>query len=316
MELNEREVMAALRILICVAKADGEIHEAEKEALQTALTGAQLPQGVSLERLLEENVDLGQQLALLESSEAKEKVYEAAVSLAYADKEGSRGEKKLLEEIRGKLGISEEQATVATKLARGIGETLVPGAIEPISDPQQREKAVDGDIRKYSVIAAALGAFPIPVADLAVNLGVVGLHTKMFHDIGRFYGFTTTKEQVKNLIGGVGIGTGARVAVVSLAKFIPGWGSLIGAATNFGATYALGKVAKKYYASQAQADLKELKEMFASAEKEGRAVYAQNRAEIESMASASKPRLEALAAQLKQGQITAEQYEREIAQLA
>ena len=182
------------------------------------------------------------------------------MSLAYVDQEASTEEKKVLEEIRVGLGIPEEQATLSTKLAREIGETLVPSAIEPITDPEQKKRAVDGDIRKYAVIAAVLGAFPIRVADLAVNVGVVGLHTKMFHDIGRAHGFTTTKEQIKNLIGGVGIGTGARIAVVSLAKFIPGWGSLIGAATNFAATYALGKVAKRYYASQAKADFRELKE--------------------------------------------------------
>ncbi|MBI2917099.1 MAG: hypothetical protein HYY01_03810 [Chloroflexi bacterium] len=315
MALNEREVMAALRVLVGVAKADGVIHEAERAALEAALAGVQLPEGMSLDKLLQETVDVGAQLALLESAEAKGKVYEAAVSLAYAEREGSTEEKKLLEQIRSGLGIAEEEATLATRLAREIGETLVPGAVEPVTDPEQREKAVDSDIRKYSVIAAALGAFPIPVADLVVNLGVVGLHTKMFHDIGRSYGFTTTKEQVKNLIGGVGVGTGARVAVVSLAKFIPGWGSVVGATTNFVATYALGKVAKRYYTSQGQADLKDLKDLFASAQKEGRVVYDQNRAEIESKANASKARLEALATQLRQGSITPEEYQRQVADL-
>lgn len=316
MAFNEQETLAALRILVSVAKADGVIHDAEKEGLRDALTGAKLPSDVTIEKLMAEKIDMKQELGKLQSSEAKQKVYEAAVSMVYAKGDSSAEEKIILEEIRIIAGVSDVEASFMTKLTREVGDTLVPGSVDPIKDPEIREKAVNADIRKYGIIAAAMGAFPIPLADIAVNIAVVGLHAKMFHDIGRAYGFTTSKEQIKNLMGGVGVGTGARIAVVSLSKFIPGWGSVVGAVTNFAATYALGRVAKRYYDSQGSADIKELKAIFVSAEKEGREIYKSDKADIENKGEAIKPALEALAIELKDGKITAEQYEKKVSELA
>lgn len=315
MAFKEQEVLAALRVLVCVAKADGVIRVEEREALQAALSGTTLPEDVSVDRLLQEDVDLREQLALLRHAVDREKVYEATLSMAYAEGECSPEERRMLEEVRMGLGISEEKASVSENLARDIGQTLVPGSVEPIANPEKRARAVDGDIWKYSVIAAALGAFPVPIADIAVSIAIVGLQAKMFHDIGRTYGFTTSKEQVKNLIGGVGVGTGARIAVVSVAKFIPGWGSLVGAVTSFASTYALGKVAKRYYDDGGRADVEELRDLFSSAEREGRAVYHRDREEIERKSMEARPKIERLARQLKEGQITTQEYEQKIASL-
>lgn len=316
MAFNEQETIAALRVLVFVAKADGTVQPEQKDAIESALSSASLPQGVSIDRLLEETIDINKELGLLKVSTSKEAVYEAAVSMTYASGEPAKAEKLALEQIRAGLEITEAESNQMTRLAKEVGETLIPGSIEAISDPEKREKSVNADINKYAIISAALGAFPIPIADIAVNIGVVALQTKMFHDIGRLYGYTATKAQIKSVLGGIGLGTGARIAVVTLAKFIPGWGSVVGAVTNFGATYAVGKVAKRYYESQGVADPKELKALFASAEKEGRGLYNVERAEIERKSKTIKPDVERLAKDLQEGKISSEEYERKISDLA
>jgi uncharacterized protein (DUF697 family)/tellurite resistance protein len=316
MSMQEKESVAALRVLVAVAKVDGRPQDEERKALQAALANVKLPPEVTIDKLMQERTDVKAELGKLQAPEDKEALFRAAYSMVHADGQPTEEGKRLLDEIRTSLGIRQEEASFASKVVKEATETLVPGTIEPISDPQRREKAVDSDVLKYSTIAAVLGAFPIPVADLAVNIAVVGVQTKMFHDLGRYFGFTSTKEQIKNLMAGIGVGTGARVAIVSIAKFIPGWGSVVGAVTNFAATWALGKVAKRYYESGGKADARTLKEVFDSAEKEGRAVYDREKKTIETKAEAAKGRVTTLATDLKEGKITQEQYQKELAEIA
>ena len=106
---------------------------------------------------------------------------------------------------------------------------MLPSSIQPVSDPVLRATEIKSDVLKYSVLSGALGAFPIPGLAIATDLAVVGLQVKLVRDIGQRWGHKVDKQAAASLLGGLGLGTGARIAVSNLAKLIPVWGSVVGA---------------------------------------------------------------------------------------
>src|SRR6476659_6355828 len=96
----------------------------------------------------------------------------------------------------------------------------------------------------------------------------------MVRDIGQYWGHPLDRSAAKTMLYGMGLGTGARLAVNNLAKLLPGWGSAVGATTSFASTFALGKVIDKMFASGKGPDESDrLRAEFKTAEQEARGVY-------------------------------------------
>ena len=117
------------------------------------------------------------------------------------------------------------------------------------------------------------------------------------------------------MLYGLGLGTGARMAVNSLAKLVPGWGSAVGATTSFAATFALGKVMEKFFSEDAKGDVASLKTYFKSQEKEGKAAYADQKEEIAQKEKDNKPALDQLSQDLKDGKIDQEEFDKRLSAL-
>ena len=171
------------------------------------------------------------------------------------------------------------------------------------------------DVLKYSLLSAVLGAFPIPGVAIATDLAIVAVQVKMVRDVGQYYGHKVDREGAKSLLYGLGLGTGARIAVNNIVKLVPGWGSAFAAVTSFAATFAVGKVMEKYFAEGKKADPATLKKEFSAAQKEGKAAFVEHKAEVDSLEEAKKAKLEQLSVDLKDGKLTLEAYEREVTSL-
>ena len=100
--------------------------------------------------------------------------------------------------------------------------------------------------------SAASAAIPVPALDL-VALGAV--QAKMIVDLSRLYGHQASGALAKGLVS-VLLGTllpsgAAGVLLGSGAKLVPGWGSVVGAATlaalGAAASYAIGKIFVRHY---------------------------------------------------------------------
>ena len=313
MSMDETEALASLRILVKVAQSDGTIHEEERRALSTALADLKLPG--PLESLLSEDVDLDSQVSLLKSASARDEAYKSAYAMAYADGSCSPEEEKVLVDLAEKLHVSTEERGVLGRLFEEGKDTVLPSHIKAISDPITRDKEISQDILKYSVLSAALGAFPIPGLAIATDLGVIGLQVKMIRDIGQYWGHTVDKKGARSMLYGLGLGTGARLAVNNLAKLFPGWGSAVGAATSFAATYGLGRVMNKYFSDGAKGDVSTLKSDFSLAEKEGKAAYKENKEKVDEAGTRSREKVHSLSSDLKDGKVTKEEYEKQLSEL-
>ena len=315
MALNEKEAVASFRLLVCMAKVDGKLHDEERTALETGLEDIPLPKGVTLENLLAEDSVLETQVSQIESEEGRHQAYQAAYTMAYADGECTLAEQKMLDRLRAGLHVGEKAVTWIQRITREAKDTFLPSNIEPVTDTQQRKSEIFEDVMKYSILSAILGVNPVPVVSIATDLAVVGIQVKMFRDIGQYYGHRVDKDAIKSVMAGIGLGTGARIAVTNLAKFIPGFGSALGAATSFAATFALGRIAEHWFDSNMMTDIEQLKQHYATAKKEARAEYDKRRTEIETQQRIKEIQLKTWSEELRAGELTQEQYEQKLAEL-
>ena len=238
--------------------------------------------------------------------------------MAYADGSCTKEEQAILDVIAATTGVTPEQRASLERLFVPEGErtSLLPTKARTIDDAAQRSAHVKKEILKYAALTAVLGAFPIPGLAIATDLGVIALQVKMVRDIGQYWGHPLDRNAAKSMLYGMGLGTGARLAVNNLAKLLPGWGSAVGATTSFASTYALGKVLEKFFAADAKGDIAVLKSDFKAAEKEGKATYVAHKDEVDAQGVESKATLDELTAELKDGKITQAEMEQRLADMA
>jgi len=311
--LSPQEALASLRVLVCIAQANGNIAPDERAALESALSELQLPSGVTVKSLLEEKVDFEAQMRLFTTPESRDLLYQSALGFARSPQMEAN---KLLDRLRSGLQIGEERASLAKRIIGEAKDTLLPSNIQASNDPALRASEVKSDTVKYSVLSGVLGSFPVPGVAIATDLAVVAVQVKLVRDIGQRWGHKVDKQAAVSLMGGLGLGTGARIAVSNLAELFPVWGSAVGATASFASTYALGKVADKYFEGGMQTDLAELKSEFQNARTEGQQVYIGQKEQIEARGVQHEAALKSLNAELTAGKLNQREYTGRIEQLA
>lgn len=315
MSITEQESLATLELLVAIARADGVVEPAEREALESAFSVATLPAGTTLTALLETPVEVDGILARIKSPAARERAFEAAFTLAKADGNCVATEQAILDRARTVWEIPTEKVSVLDRLIAEARDTVLPSNIQAIAEPAARAAAIKEDTLKYCILTAVLGAFPLPGVALITDFAVVGLQVKLVRDIGQYYGHTIDAQAAKSLFASVGVGIGARMALSNVAKFVPGFGSAVGATTAFAATWAVSKLGVAYFENDGKLDADLLKKVFTDAQKEGKDAYKANKETIDARAEANKDALAALTTERKEGKITEEEYQTRLAKL-
>lgn len=320
MTIRDTEAVASLKILAAIARADGSVHNDERKSLAAAVESLMLEKPIPVDELLgtDRTIDVKGELARLESAAAREQIFRSAFFMAYADGTCTKEEQAILDVIASETGVTADQRASLERLfvEPAPRASLLPTKAKQIADPEQRAAHVKKEILKYAALTAVLGAFPIPGLAIVTDLGVIALQVKMVRDIGQYWGHAVDRNAAKSMLYGMGLGTGARLAVNNLAKLLPGWGSAVGATTSFASTYALGKVIEKFFAADAKVDFAALKADFKAAEKEGKAEYAEHKDEVAEQAAESKQTLSKLTDDVKAGRITQEEMEQRLADMA
>jgi uncharacterized protein (DUF697 family) len=312
--MTETETLASLRVLVAMARADGILSPPEERAIEEAIEEAKL-EGVTLKTLFGSDFSLDLELDKITSAEAKRATYESVYALASVDDAVTAQEEALLEHIEAKLGFGAAERSALRKLLDEAEDTVLPSHITEVVDPERRAIEIREDTLKYSILSAALGAFPIPGLAIATDLAVTALQTKLVRDVAQYYGKKLDRKQAAELLAGAGLGMGLRIALSNLAKFVPGWGSAVGAAGAFVSTFALGTVAARYFESGGK-DASLLREELAAAKKDAKEMYAQQKAAVAAKQAETQARLEELGKELKEGRITKAEYEKQVAALA
>jgi len=133
-----------------------------------------------------------------------------------------------------------------------------------------------------SVTAGALGAIPVPFSDLffvtPVQMGLV-------YKIGQNYGHELTKDRIKEFVSVFITTTIWRTLGAGVAKFIPGFGSVIGATVGFTSTYAIGIVADLWFKSNMELDADDLKEAFKETAEQAKDIFEEYKDKVMDKAS-------------------------------
>ena len=311
MSPESQEVLAAVRIVLSVAKADGLISPTEEQSLRDVLLALPEEERPTLDELLGTEIDLEAELERLQSEGMRDRVYQVARLVAEADGKASEAELVILERIKPWEGED-------SLIGQVIGETtdtLLPSRIPAIHDPEQRAVEIQEDRMKFAVLAAALGANPLPAVSLITDIAVVGLQVKLVRDIGQCYGHRLDEQAARSLLASFVGSTVLRVALSNLAKFLPGWGSVAGAATSFAATWAIGKVAEAWFDSNCTLDPDVLRETYQAAWREGQRSYDVDKERINEQKAQHEAILRRKEEDLRAGRITEEEYHAQVAKL-
>ncbi|HYF50353.1 MAG TPA: hypothetical protein VEJ63_13165 [Planctomycetota bacterium] len=314
MPVMTEECLTGVRLMICMAKADGVLHPDERYNLEDELAGLTLPDGLTVEKLIEETNDPRSLALQVKSPEARDYIYASVFSIAYCDKHLHEAEQRLLEMLRVLWNIKrEDEAGLIASLDMGKRTEQPAGPLaEACSDEAKREEKFKALSFRYCVLTGLTGAIPVP---LVPDLMVVPMQVKMVYDIASLFGMKTDKNTVRLMFETLGVGTGARIGISVLSKLVPGWGSVVGATSSYATTYALAKVAYAFYKSGAKVSMESLKPMFREQKEQGKAEYEKQKGALVEAQRAHSGKLQQLAFDLSSGKITTAEYENRVDEL-
>jgi tellurite resistance protein/uncharacterized protein (DUF697 family) len=295
--MTHAEQEAVLRIALMAAVADGGTDERERaevrriaESLPGGINAAALYQDALLKRF-----SPAQAAAPLGTPELRRYAWEMAVCVCDADGAHSDAEKRFLDELRQALGLdaaaSEAFAAQAAGLANAPLATVSP--VEPPAAATMSPAELDAMILNYSILNGALELLPQGLASMAI----IPLQMKMVYRIGKSHGYELDRGHVKDFLATAGVGLtsqyveqfGRKLVGGLLGALAGGLGRALGSAAagagfSFAGTYALGQVARRYYAGGRQLSGDMLREAFSSMLGEAKSMQSRYLPQIEQRA--------------------------------
>lgn len=276
--MNPEQQKSILAIALFAAFADGAKHDREREDIrriaESLATDARAPdlarlyQDVLLKRFsLEAAAD-----ALRDPGE-RQLAYEMAVCVCDADGRQSEVERRFLDQLKallklddGQVEAFEREADAIVDLSEAAAPAVAAGSaavasvpVVPavVAQPKVPEAELDKSILNHAVVNGALELLPQSWASLAI----IPLQIRMVYGIGKSFGVELDQGHIKEFIAAAGVGLTSQYLEQFGRKLLGGllgrvagktFGKVGSAATgmvfSFAATYALGQVAKRYYA--------------------------------------------------------------------
>lgn len=293
MTTTERDALATIALL--AAFADGQKQEAERAQLKALFESLDAEASPKVyQRVLFGQALLEEEAAKLSTPALRTFAYEMAVGVCDADGVASPEEEAFLNGLRTTLGMDE--AVAAPIAAQGESLAHLADAQPPATAPAQataQPAGVDSLILKYAVLCGGLELLPQTLASMAV----VPLQAKLVHGVGQQYGYALDKGHVRELLAVVGVGMTSqvmesyarklfgKVAKKTLGKKV---GKVAKKATGpllaFATTFAIGQVAKRYYASGRTLSNVNLKSIYQENIAQGQRLYSQYSDQVASSA--------------------------------
>ncbi len=261
--IDTQEQQAVMTIALLAAFADGRNEDEERaelrrvgEALGSSLNMAALVQDVLLKRTSVETA-----VAAVKSPELRRLAYELAVGVCDADGLRNESETRFLADLGQRLGLDQPTIVGAAVDADELATMPLPAAGREAGPVVAAVPAAAADLDKAilqaSILNGALELLPQSIATMAI----IPLQMKLVYKIGREHGYEADKSQIRDLLATLGVGlTGQYLEQVG-RKLLGGLfgkvagglaGSLASGATgamfSFATTYAIGQVARRYYA--------------------------------------------------------------------
>jgi uncharacterized protein (DUF697 family) len=211
-----------------------------------------------------------------------------AVCVCNADGVLNDAEKQFLSDLRQALHLDPSATDAHQETAQAMAaQPIAP--VPPSVGNAGQEAELDKLILNAAILNGALEIMPHTLATMAI----IPLQMRMVYRIGSHYGFELDRGHIKDFLATVGIGLTSQVVegftrrlIGSFTRQVTGGllgglaGQAAGSAFGFATTYALGQVAKKYYASGRRLDATQLKEAFASMLQDARSLQSRYSGDI------------------------------------
>lgn len=281
-ETQGREPSEAILVIsLFAAFADGANDDREREEIRRlaetlgGLPGAPDLTGLYRDVLLK-RIDLKDAAAALADAGERQFAYEMAVNVCDADGRTTTAERRFLAELAQRLALDAGITAPLDKQAEAMAElteTAVPAlpAQGRVSPAQASDAEMDRSILNYSILNGALELLPQSWASMAI----IPMQIKMVYALGKQHGYELDQGHIRELLATLGVGMtsqyleqfGRKLLGGLFGKVAGGLGKGIGKAVtsmavSFATTYALGQVAKRYYAGGRQMNTALLQDTF------------------------------------------------------
>lgn len=294
--MTPTETRAIVTLSLLAAFVDGDKHDRERAEIKRIAEGLSQAEGVHLPSLYQDvlmkRVSLADVSAALVSAESRQLGYEMAVCVCDADGAQSEAERHFLADVRTSLGLEapaaaqfaeQAEAIATTPLATGtavvpIAAAAVAATTATVAAPAVDNAELDQAILNAAILNGALELLPETLSTMAI----IPLQMKLVYRIGKAHGYELDSGHVKDFIATVGVGLTSQYLEQAGRKLLGGLlgkmgGGLmrglgnqaVSSGMSFATTYALGHVAKRYYAGGRTLSTQMLKEAYASVTKEG-----------------------------------------------
>jgi uncharacterized protein (DUF697 family)/tellurite resistance protein len=264
--MNPEAQQAILTIALLAAFADGANDEREREEIRRlaeSLGGEPgAPDLAALYReVLLKRVDLRAAAASLADPGHRQLAYEMAVCVCDADGRTTEPERGFLAELALALGLDADVTAPLDRQAEAmaeLSEAAVPAPGPVVAAvPDVAAAELDRSILNYAILNGALELLPQSWASMAI----IPLQIKMVYAIGKAHGHELDQGHIRELLATLGVGLtsqyleqfGRKLLGGLLGKAAGGIAKSLGksatsVAFSFATTYALGQLAKRYYA--------------------------------------------------------------------
>lgn len=117
-------------------------------------------------------------------------------------------------------------------------------------DPKKtREENAEEVVKSAALLSGAIAVEPLPFADILL---ITPIQAKMVLHVGKIYGYDLTPERAREIVTELGAtlayGWAARQVMRGVAKIVaPVIGGVVTAPLVYGWTFALGKLAERYF---------------------------------------------------------------------
>ena len=312
--MTAEETRSILTIALMAAFADGLKDEGERAAVKRTAEALGPEAGFDLPGLYRDVLlakpDLAAVAAPLKSQEARQLAYEMAVGVCDADGAQGPAEKAFLGRLAALLALPSAAAGATSTRADEVAEAAFASddAIANVGAsaaaatatgtvmgrPNLSDAEMDKLITSAAVTNAALELLPETLASMAI----IPLQMRLVYRIGQAHGYAMDRTHAKDFIATLGVGLtsqyleqfGRKLLGGVLGGLGGGVGRTLGrqaasSGLTFATTYALGRVAQRYYAAGRTMDTAALKQTFAGLLEEARGLAPRYREQIEQKAS-------------------------------
>jgi uncharacterized protein (DUF697 family)/tellurite resistance protein len=315
MQASEQQAIATIAVL--AAWADGAKHDREREELRRVAEslGGELNLPALLQDVLLGRARMQDAAAGLGSPEQRQLAFEIAVGVVDADGLRSEAETRFLTDLGQALRL--EQPAIAGAAAEADAIAVVPLAAAPATAAPSvapagvahapasvapgapvDEAELERSILKTAILTGALELLPQNAASLAI----IPLQMRLVYRVGAAYGYTLDRDHIKDLLATAGVGLTGQYLETFGRKLVGGLlgklgGGLAGglgrtatgAAFSFATTYALGQLARRYYAQGRTMDAQLLRSTYADLFARARSLQASHAPQIEAQARSLRP---------------------------